>query len=50
MKQGEIWWAELPKPAGRRPVILLSRDEPMRFAGSSRSRRSQPAFEAFLSR
>ncbi len=27
MKKGEIWWAELPKPAGRRPVILLSRDE-----------------------
>jgi mRNA interferase MazF len=27
MKRGEVWWAELPKPAGRRPVILLSRDE-----------------------
>ena len=27
MKRGEIWWAELPMPAGRRPVILLSRDE-----------------------
>ena len=27
MKRGEIWWAELPKPAGRRPVVLLSRDE-----------------------
>ena len=27
MKRGEIWWAELPPPAGRRPVILLSRDE-----------------------
>ena len=27
MKRGEIWWAELPRPAGRRPVILLSRDE-----------------------
>ncbi len=26
MKQYEIWWAELPKPAGRRPVLLLSRD------------------------
>jgi mRNA interferase MazF len=25
--RGEIWWAELPKPAVRRPVILLSRDE-----------------------
>jgi mRNA interferase MazF len=27
VKRGEIWWAELPKPAGRRPLILLSRDE-----------------------
>jgi mRNA interferase MazF len=27
MKRGEIWWAVLPKPAGRRPVVLLSRDE-----------------------
>ncbi len=27
MKRGEIWWTELPRPAGRRPVILLSRDE-----------------------
>lgn len=27
MQRGEIWWAELPKPAGRHPVILLSRDK-----------------------
>lgn len=27
MKRGEVWWALLPKPAGRRPVVLLSRDE-----------------------
>ena len=27
MKQYEIWWAVLPKPAGRRPVLLLSRDD-----------------------
>ncbi len=26
MKRGEIWWANLPPPMGRRPVILLSRD------------------------
>jgi mRNA interferase MazF len=26
LKRGEIWWAELPKPVGRRPVLLLSRD------------------------
>ena len=27
MRRGEIWWAELKPPAGRRPVLLLSRDE-----------------------
>lgn len=27
MKQYEIWWANLPKPAGRRPVLLLSRND-----------------------
>src|SRR5437867_3851279 len=26
MKRGEVWWAELSKPSGRRPVLLLSRD------------------------
>jgi mRNA interferase MazF len=26
MRRGEIWWAELPLPTGRRPVVLLSRD------------------------
>ena len=26
MKQYEIWWAALPARAGRRPVLLLSRD------------------------
>ena len=27
MRRGEIWWAELAAPAGRRPVLLLSRNE-----------------------
>jgi len=27
MRRGEIWWAELLPPAGRRPVLLLSRNE-----------------------
>jgi len=27
MQRGEVWWANLPKPIGRHPVILLSRDE-----------------------
>ena len=26
MKKGEVWWANLPPPVGRRPVVLLSRD------------------------
>jgi mRNA interferase MazF len=26
MRRGEIWWAELDPPAGRRPVVLVSRD------------------------
>jgi mRNA interferase MazF len=27
MKRGEVWWAHLPAPVGRRPVVLVSRDE-----------------------
>ena len=27
MQRGEVWWAELPSPIGRLPVVLLSRDE-----------------------
>jgi mRNA interferase MazF len=27
LKQFDIWWAVLPKPAGRRPVLLLTRDD-----------------------
>ena len=26
MRRGEVWWARLPEPAGRRPVVLVSRD------------------------
>ena len=26
MRQYEVWWASLPAPIGRRPVLLLSRD------------------------
>lgn len=26
MRRGEIWWANLPSPIGRRPVLLISRD------------------------
>src|SRR3989338_6705535 len=27
MRRGEVWWAEQPEPIGRRPVLLLSRNE-----------------------
>jgi mRNA interferase MazF len=26
MKRGEVWWVDMPAPAGRRPALLLSRD------------------------
>jgi mRNA interferase MazF len=26
VRRGEVWWAELSPPIGRRPVVLLSRD------------------------
>jgi mRNA interferase MazF len=26
MRRGELWWARLDLPAGRRPVVLVSRD------------------------
>src|SRR4051794_41158523 len=34
MKRGEVWWVELPPPAGRRPAVLFSRDSayPVRAA------------------
>ncbi|MFZ5471087.1 MAG: type II toxin-antitoxin system PemK/MazF family toxin [Myxococcota bacterium] len=31
MKRHEIWWANLPEPIGRRPVLLLSRDQAYRI-------------------
>ncbi len=26
LHRGEIWWAQIPEPVGRRPVLLLTRD------------------------
>lgn len=26
MKRGDVWWAQLAGPVGRRPVVLMSRD------------------------
>lgn len=27
MRRGEVWWANLGPPAGRRPVLLVSRED-----------------------
>ena len=27
MRRGEVWWADLPQPTGRRAVLILSRDK-----------------------
>jgi mRNA interferase MazF len=27
LKPFEVWWADLPAPAGRRPVLLLTRED-----------------------
>ena len=35
MKQYEIWWATLPQPAGRRPVLLLSRSSAYTYLNKS---------------
>jgi mRNA interferase MazF len=31
VKQFEIWWADLPEPAGWRPVLLLSRNDAYQY-------------------
>jgi len=31
VRQFEIWWATLPAPAGRRPVLLLSRSDAYQY-------------------
>ena len=31
MKRGEVWWAYLAEPYGKRPVVLLSRNESYRI-------------------
>lgn len=34
MHRGEVWWAELPQPIGRRPLLLLSREAAYRVRTS----------------
>jgi mRNA-degrading endonuclease toxin of MazEF toxin-antitoxin module len=31
VRQYDIWWANLPAPAGKRPVLLLSRDSAYQY-------------------
>lgn len=30
MKRGEVWWVKFPSPIGRRPAVLLSRNQAYR--------------------
>lgn len=30
MRRGEVWWVSFPGPAGRRPAVLVSRDQAYR--------------------
>jgi len=34
LKRGEVWWVEFPEPMGRRPAVLVSRDEAYRVRGA----------------
>ncbi|MBI4056276.1 MAG: type II toxin-antitoxin system PemK/MazF family toxin [Elusimicrobia bacterium] len=34
MQRGEVWWAELPPPAGKRPVLLISRNKAIQIRQS----------------
>lgn len=31
LQQGSVVWADLPSPAGRRPVVVLTRDAAIRY-------------------
>jgi len=30
LKRGEVWWVRFPPPAGRRPAVLISRNQAYR--------------------
>jgi len=30
VKRGEVWWVQFPDPIGRRPAVLVSRDQAYR--------------------
>jgi len=31
VKRGEVWWVQFPSPIGRRPAVLVSRDQAYRL-------------------
>jgi mRNA interferase MazF len=35
LRRGEIWWADLTPPIGKRPVLLLSRDKAYQVRSSA---------------
>lgn len=34
MKRGEVWWVRFHAPVGRRPAVLVSRDQAYRVRGA----------------
>lgn len=34
MQRGEVWWADLPPPAGPRPVVVLTRNSVLDYIDS----------------
>jgi mRNA interferase MazF len=34
VRQAEIWWADLPPPAGRRPVLILTRSDALEYVSN----------------
>lgn len=34
MKRGEVWWVRFPHPIGRRPAVLVSRNQAYRVRAS----------------
>ena len=35
MRRGEVWWVEFPAPIGRRPAVLMSRDQAYRVRSAA---------------
>ena len=34
MRRGEVWWVRFPAPVGRRPAVLVSRDQAYQVRGA----------------